>query len=103
MSSWCLFATQATVKFRMSSTKVKWNSELTNHLLQSLRGFKPYGVDKHFQMIFIMEKFRNKSGLNLSADAVWEQIEDLYNIEYLTERETNEHKRRTVDYTMPIE
>lgn len=85
----------------MTSTKIKWNSELINHLLHSIEGFRPYGLDKHFQMMFILEKFRARSGLNVTAEVLWNYIEELYDIKLLTERELNQFKKKRVDYTLP--
>lgn len=64
-----------------------WNSERTYHFLQSLRGFRPFGIEKHFHMMFILEKFRQRTGQNIKADVLWDQIEEYYGINQLTERE----------------
>lgn len=88
----------------MTTTKFKWNSEHINHLYHSMKGFRPYGLDKHFQMMFILEKFRARTGLNVTADVLWNYItEELYDIKYLTEREIKEfkNKKRAVEYTLP--
>lgn len=87
----------------MTSTKVKWTSEMINHLLHSLKGYRPYGVDKHFQMMFILEKFRARSGLNVSAEVLWDHIEELYDIKYLTDRELDEFRKKTVEYSIPAD
>lgn len=72
---------------------------MVNHLLHSMKGHRPYGIDKHFQMMFILEKFRTRSGLNVSAEVLWDYIEELYDIKYLTDRELDEFKRKPVDYS----
>jgi hypothetical protein len=64
-----------------------WTTERTYHFLQSLRGFRPFGIEKHFHMMFILEKFRVRTGLNIKADVLWDQIEEYYGINQLTERE----------------
>lgn len=71
----------------MTSTKIKWTTENVNHLLHAMKGYRPYGLEKHFHMMFILEKLRARSGINVTADAVWDYIEELYNIKLLSERE----------------
>lgn len=85
----------------MTSTKVKWTSENVNHLLHAMKGHRPFGLEKHFHMMFILEKFRTRSKLNVSAEALWDYIEQLYDINLLSEREQEEFKKKPVDYYPP--
>lgn len=66
-----------------------------------MKGFRPYGVEKHFHMMFILEKFRTRTGLNVTADVLWDYIEEYYDINLLTERELEEFKKKPVDYSLP--
>lgn len=87
----------------MSSNKIKWTSEQVNHLLQSMKGFRPYGVEKHFHMMFILERFRSKSGLNVTADVLWDYIDELYDIKQLSEKDGEEFRKKPTDYSLPTE
>lgn len=71
----------------MTTTKIRWTSENINHLLHAMKGYRPYGLEKHFHMMFILEKFRARSGINATADVLWDYIEELYNIKLLSEKE----------------
>lgn len=82
-----------------TSNKIKWTSEQVNHLLHAMKGYRPYGLEKHFHMMFILEKFRARSGLSVGADVLWDFIEEHYNIDLLTERELEEFKKKQVDYS----
>lgn len=82
----------------MTTTKIKWTSENINHLLHAMKGYRPYGLEKHFHMMFILEKFRARSGINATADALWDYIDELYNIKLLSERE--ELKLRSEEYSL---
>lgn len=86
---------------KMTSTKVKWTSENINHLLHAMKGHRPFGLEKHFHMMFIVEKFRARSKLNVSAEALWDYVEQLYDINLLSEREHEEFKKKPVDYCPP--
>lgn len=49
-------------------------------------------------MMFILEKFRARSGINATADALWDYIDELYNIKLLSERD--ELKLRLEEYSL---
>lgn len=87
----------------MTSTKVKWTTEHINHLLHAMKGFRPYGVEKHFHMMFILERFRARSGLNVGADALWDYINELYDINLLSENNIEEFRKKPVDYSLPAD
>lgn len=87
----------------MTSTKVKWTTEQINHLLHAMKGYRPYGVEKHFHMMFILEKFRARTGLNVSADALWDYISELYDINLLSERDFEEFRKKSVEYSLPAD
>lgn len=87
----------------MAATKIKWTTEHINHLLHAMKGYRPYGVEKHFHMMFIVERFRAKSGLNVTAEALWDYIETLYDINLLSEKDIEEIKKKQVDYSLPAD
>lgn len=87
-----------------TTTKLKWNSELTYHLLQSMKGYRPFGIEKHFHMMSIIEKFQTRTGLKVTADVLWDQIEEFYRIDRLTERDSEKlTKQKPVDYSLPAD
>lgn len=47
--------------------------------------------------MFIHEEFRTRSGFSPPADVLWDYIEELYNINLLTERELEEFKKKPVE------
>lgn len=85
----------------MATTKIKWTTEQVNHLLHAMKGYRPYGVEKHFHMMFIVEKFRTRSGLNVTADVLWDYIQGLYDIDLLSQKDIEELKRKQVEYSLP--
>lgn len=86
----------------MASTNVKWTSEHINHLLHSMKGFRPYGVDKHFHMMFIVERFRSRSGLNVTADPLWGYIEELYDTKTLGKEGLERLRNKSIEYSLPL-
>ena len=80
---------------------IKWNSQLLYHLQQSMLGYRPFGVEKHFHMMSIIEKFQTRTGLEVSADVLWDQIEEFYRIDKFTERDMNKFKQKPIDYYLP--
>lgn len=66
-----------------------------------MKGLRPFGMDKHFYMAFIVENFKSRTGLNVTADALWDHIEELYNINLLTESDpSSEDFRKKIDYSL---
>lgn len=87
----------------MAPNQPKFTTELINHLFHAMKGYRPYGVEKHFHMMFILEKFRARTGLNVSADALWDYIMELYDINLLSERDFEEFRKKPVEYSLPAD
>jgi len=63
-----------------------WNVDMEVNLFHAIRGHKPAGVNKHFQMISIHERL--SSGLKkLTSKDVWERLSSLYDLRALNESE----------------
>lgn len=55
-------------------------------------------------MMFICEKFRSRTGVPVTADVLWDQIEEIYDINILTKQEMEKFfKRKSTDYSIPAE
>jgi MRG-binding protein len=55
----------------MTNKEFEWGAEADVSLLQALRGHKPIGIGKHFQMLCIMEKFKQSVGKPVTATELW--------------------------------
>lgn len=80
-----------------TTNKIKWTSENSYYLLRALQGYRPFGVRKHLHMMFIHEEFKARSGLSPPTDVLWDYIEELYNINVMTEKELEELKKKPVE------
>jgi len=64
----------------------QWPVELEVTLFHAIRGHKPVGVNKHFQMISIHERL-NSGSKKLSSKDVWDYLSTLYDLRALNESE----------------
>jgi len=65
-----------------------------------MKGYRPFGIDKHFHMAFILERFRARSKMDISVDTLWDHIEEYYDINQLTKREIEKTKQKTVEFSL---
>ena len=63
---------------------VVWTPEMDVNLFYALMDHKPVGVNKHFHMIFIYEKFNQATDtIKLSVDQIWQRLSTLYDLKEL--------------------
>ena len=67
----------------IQESPVQWTPEMEVNLLYSMIDHKPVGVNKHFHMIFIYEKFNNLCDKNLTVDQIWQRLGTLYDLKEL--------------------
>lgn len=82
---------------------MNWTPEKTNALLQAIQDYKPVGIDKHFHMMFVLERFCAKTGqTDISADDIWKQLSQFYNLEQLDQMQPLPLPlRENVDFSLP--
>jgi len=68
------------------SSEVHWNVDMEVNLFHAMRGHKPAGINRHFQMVSIHERL--SSGIKkLSSQDVWDHLSTLYDLRALNESE----------------
>ena len=65
------------------SPVVVWTPEMDVNLFYALMDHKPVGVNKHFHMIFIYERFNQTTETKLSVDQLWQRLSTLYDLKEL--------------------
>ncbi|XP_793425.1 MRG/MORF4L-binding protein isoform X2 [Strongylocentrotus purpuratus] len=93
---------------KMSGESVKvtgedliWNTELEVSLFYAMRGHKPVGVNKNFQMMCIHEKFNQATGRQVTSKQIWDHLETLYDMQALHESEILPFPNKEVDFSLP--
>ena len=65
-------------------TTVTWTPEMDVNLFYAMIDHKPVGVNKHFHMIFIYEKFNQATDtIKLSVEQLWQRLNTLYDLKEL--------------------
>ncbi|GFR94918.1 MRG-binding protein [Elysia marginata] len=84
-----------------STTEFVWNVDMEVNLFHAMRGHKPAGVNRHFQMIAIHEKLSSASK-KLSSDDVWKHLSTLYDLQALSDSEIIPFPNKNADFSPPI-
>ncbi|XP_025111142.1 LOW QUALITY PROTEIN: uncharacterized protein LOC112574336 [Pomacea canaliculata] len=77
-----------------------WNVDMEVNLFHAMRGHKPVGVNRHFQMVFIHEKLNNASGKRITSKNVWEHLSSMYDLQALNESEILPFPNKPVDFQL---
>uniref|UniRef100_A0A4W3HUH1 MRG domain binding protein n=1 Tax=Callorhinchus milii TaxID=7868 RepID=A0A4W3HUH1_CALMI len=66
---------------------VSWSPEVEVCLFHAMLGHKPVGVNRHFHMICIRDKFSQNIGRQVSSKIVWEHLNVMYDMQALHRKE----------------
>ncbi|CAL1605295.1 unnamed protein product [Knipowitschia caucasica] len=66
---------------------VIWSHEVEVCLFHAMIGHKPVGVNRHFHMMCIRDKFSQNIGRQVSSDLIWEHLGTMYDMQALHESE----------------
>ncbi|KAL1415174.1 hypothetical protein MTO96_029690 [Rhipicephalus appendiculatus] len=65
-----------------------WNVDTEVTLFRAMKGHKPIGVNRYFQMACIVEKFSEAMKKEISSQEIWDHFDDMYDMEALEKRKT---------------
>lgn len=66
---------------------VVWSQEVEVCLFHAMLGHKPVGVNRHFHMICIRDKFSQNIGRQVSSKVIWDHLSTMYDMQALHESE----------------
>lgn len=64
-----------------------WTTSSELQLLQVLINHKPAGINKHFQMAIIQDKFSSMVGCEITSDQIWTKLRTMYDLAAVDDRE----------------
>ncbi|KAL7985648.1 hypothetical protein Chor_004218 [Crotalus horridus] len=64
---------------------VVWSPEVEVCLFHAMLGHKPVGVNRHFHMICIRDKFSQNIGRQISSKIIWDHLSTMYDMQALRE------------------
>ncbi|ESP00564.1 hypothetical protein LOTGIDRAFT_213024 [Lottia gigantea] len=85
------------------SGELVWNVDMEVGLFHAMRGHKPVGVNRHFQMIYIHNKINDSLGLSrkITSNEIWKQLSTLYQLQALNESEILPFPNKEIDFILP--
>ncbi len=84
--------THAMSKFKSGplSRNIDWTINLENILFKAMSRKRPVWAIAHFSMASILKIFNANSGLNLSADDIWEKLNTLYKMDAINQKQVKD-------------
>lgn len=80
--------------------KGNWPVDTEVSLFHAMRGHKPAGVNKHFQMLFIHEKINSSSSRKIAAKDIWDHLNSMYDLQALNESEIIPFPNKEVEFEL---
>uniref|UniRef100_T1J096 MRG-binding protein n=1 Tax=Strigamia maritima TaxID=126957 RepID=T1J096_STRMM len=80
---------------------VDWNVEIEVQLFFAMRGHKPVGVNRHFQMACILNKFRHALRKDIGSQQIWDHLETMYDMSALHESEIVPFPNDELEFVLP--
>ncbi|XP_075133085.1 MRG/MORF4L-binding protein isoform X2 [Leptodactylus fuscus] len=82
---------------------VLWSPEVEVCLFHAMLGHKPVGVNRHFHMICIRDKFSQNIGRQISSKVIWEHLRTMYDMQALHESEILPFPNSEKNFILPEE
>lgn len=72
---------------RKPAQTLDWNVDSEVQLFHAMKGHKPVGVNRYFQMACIHEKFSASLNKDISSQTIWDHLDTMYDMAALHESE----------------
>ncbi|XP_064420629.1 MRG/MORF4L-binding protein [Latimeria chalumnae] len=82
---------------------VVWSPEVEVCLFHAMLGHKPVGVNRHFHMICIRDKFSQNIGRQVSSKVIWDHLSTMYDMQALHESEILPFPNSEKNFILPEE
>ncbi|XP_021471711.1 MRG/MORF4L-binding protein isoform X2 [Oncorhynchus mykiss] len=82
---------------------VVWSQEVEVCLFHAMLGHKPVGVNRHFHMICIRDKFSQNIGRQVSSKVIWDHLGTMYDMSALHESEILPFPNSEKSFNLPDE
>ncbi|XP_037075640.1 MRG/MORF4L-binding protein-like [Pollicipes pollicipes] len=86
-----------------SAQSITWSVENEIHLFDAMTGYKPVGVNKHFQMLMILERFCSRVRQDVPAAVIWDRLNQLYDMTALDELENLPFPNKQSEFGLPAD
>ena len=80
---------------------IVWGVDMEVNLFHAMRGHKPVGVNRNFQLAFIHDKLNNISHKKITAAQIWKHLGAMYDLNALNESEILPFPNKETDFALP--
>lgn len=80
-----------------------WSPEVEVCLFHAMLGHKPVGVNRHFHMICIRDKFSQNIGRQVPSKVIWDHLSTMYDMQALHESEILPFPNPERNFVLPEE
>uniref|UniRef100_A0A2R5LK18 Putative chromatin modification-related protein eaf7 n=1 Tax=Ornithodoros turicata TaxID=34597 RepID=A0A2R5LK18_9ACAR len=91
----------ATEKNGKSEENVDWNVDTEVQLFHAMKGHKPIGVNRYFQMACIHQKFSTSLNKDIHSRIIWDHLDTMYDMAALHESEILPFPNNERDFNLP--
>ncbi|VEL30149.1 unnamed protein product [Protopolystoma xenopodis] len=84
----------------LSPGSFDWDLESEIKLFHALMSHKPVGVDRHFQMIYIMNYLSTSLDKPITASQVWKRLSEMYDMDELQEAEVMPFPTKLTEFAL---
>ncbi|KAH9363661.1 hypothetical protein HPB48_011960 [Haemaphysalis longicornis] len=78
-----------------------WNVDTEVQLFHAMKGHKPVGVNRYFQMACIHQKFSSSLNKDISSKTIWDHLDTMYDMAALHESEILPFPNPENDFKLP--
>ncbi|XP_059383379.1 MRG/MORF4L-binding protein-like isoform X2 [Carassius carassius] len=94
---------QAETGICTAEDSIVWSQEVEVCLFHAMLGHKPVGVNRHFHMICIRDKFSQNIGRQVSSKVIWDHLSTMYDMQALHESEILPFPNSEKSFVLPEE
>jgi len=81
--------------------ELNWNVDLEVQLFHAMRNHKPVGVNRHFQMVYILDKLNGAVSRKISGKQTWKHLNTMYDLNALNDSEICPFPTKEVPFGLP--
>ncbi|EDV35609.1 uncharacterized protein Dana_GF12563 [Drosophila ananassae] len=84
-----------------ATVDLEWSAEEEVHLFHAMEGLRPVGINKHFYMSCIAQRFSKALNREVPSDMIWRHLETMYKLKELDHLESLPFPNEEREFCLP--
>lgn len=84
-----------------ATVDLEWSAEEEVHLFHAMEGLRPVGINKHFYMSCIAQRFSKALNREVPSDMIWRHLETMYKLKELDHLESLPFPNEEREFSLP--